>query len=225
MRHSILKKSSLYDVIDAKTSTVNALNNISFNNASTTSTSKIVRFTGVDTQETTNNNSHTHHHHHNHSHEEATASQQPTHGSDNKSMKETTSNNQTINNHSTNGKIDNGTPTSNNKDTNDNAEDTFDEVTNELKKYYRKSKAVPFKQINLVGLNGEFLVSSSTNANQIMSTPTHATLQSNGSYMRHQKSSLQRSKSMRVASAQKHQSEFRSNRQNTYPSISSWSII
>ncbi len=212
MRHSILKKTSLYDVLDAKTSAEHALNNISFINASTTSASKIVRFSGVDTQETnTNNNSH--------SNEEVLTTQQPTttNGSDNKlTTKEAISSNQSTNTNT------NRTHHSKDNQSNNNADDSFEEATNELKKYYRKSKALPFKQINLVGLNGEFLVSSSSsNTNQIMGTSPQTILQSNGSYIRHQKTSLQRSKSLRVASAHKHQSEFRSNRQNTYPSISS----
>ena len=207
MRHSILKKTSLYDIISgAKTSADNgSFNNNSLNNVSTTSTSKIVRFTGLDTAEANNS----------HSNEETNASsqQQPSHGSDNKPTIHNS--NQTANNFKFT-----------NASSNNNAEETFEEEANELKKYYRKSKALPFKQINLVGLNGEFLVSSSSNnASQIVPTSSQAALQMNSSFMRHHKS-FQRSKSMRVASAQKHQfSDFRSNRQNTCPSITSkWDV-
>lgn len=167
MRQSILKKTAICEANSTKTSIDNKdLFNISSNNVSSPSLSKIVRFSGLDNDEVQN------------------PVEEPL--------------------------VNDGSDSLKNLQINEDIK-SYEDETIDIRKYYRKSKSLPFRQINLIGLNGEFIVASN---NQLISQQ-----QSNSSFQRHQKN-LQRSKSLRVNSA-KNLFEFRSNRQNTCPTISS----
>ena len=186
MRHSILKKSSIYDSVAAN-------NNDSSTDITSQSQSKIVRFRdlekteqSINTQVLANNNN----------------------NNDNNNVEKVQNQ---IN--------DESEITDKNSIIKTNESESTD--LNDLRKYYKKSKSLPFKQINLIGLNGEFIVSSSS------SPPSNGQqqLQTNSSFQRHQKQ-FQRTKSMRVISAKNNpQSDFKLMRQNTCPNINLSSML
>jgi hypothetical protein len=183
MRHSILKKSSIYDSVAAN-------NNDSSTDITSQSQSKIVRFRDLEKTEQSIN------------------TQVQANNNDNNNVEKVQNQ---IN--------DESEITDKNSIIKTNESESTD--LNDLRKYYRKSKSLPFKQINLIGLNGEFIVSSSSSA----TSNGQQQLQTNSSFQRHQKQ-FQRTKSMRVISAKNNaQSDFKLMRQNTCPNINLSSML
>lgn len=173
MRQSILKKTpSVYEVKSDLTIT-NKENPLT--NVSSMSTSKIVRFSGIDSNE-----------------EDPSSSNINNNQDDPNDESDTKSN---VNN-------------------TENSSGFDEETTNELRKYYRKSRTLPFRQINLIGLNGEFIVAASP-TNPLV---PHFTTTAFG----RQPKMFPRTKTMRIVSAKTHQPpEYRLARQNTCPNLSS----
>ncbi len=180
MRHSILKKSSIYDSVATN-------NNDSSTDIASQSQSKIVRFRDLEKPE-----------------QSAINTQVIANNNDNNNVEK--AQNQ-VNDESE-------ITDKNSVITKTNETESAD--LNDLRKYYKKSKSLPFKQINLIGLNGEFIVSSSSS---VPNSNGQQQLQTNSSFQRHQKQ-FQRTKSIRVISAKNNpQSDFKLMRQNTCPNI------